>query len=96
MLANYVGITDQPLTMCKAIALGRSLELHYNNDNLTINADAITTTTRSSSPLAYYVIMVQGISFLVINTIVGFLIKRVGKTLMLSKCTEIYYTNLKI
>lgn len=75
-----------PLTVCEAVALGRSIELR--NDayiaNSTIQADAIST-ARTSSPLTYYVIMVQGTSFVLLNTIVGFLIKHVGKTIMLSK-----------
>lgn len=75
-----------PLTVCEAVALGRSIELknYANIANSTIEVNAITT-ARSSSPLTYYVIMVQGMSFFMINTIVGFLIKHVGKTIMLSK-----------
>lgn len=86
MLINYMGITDMPLTLCEAVALGRSIELHNYASlaNSTIQVNAITT-ARASSPLTYYVIMVQGISFFLMNTIVGFLIKRVGKTIMLSK-----------
>lgn len=90
MLTYYVGIIDMPLTVCEAVALGRSIELRNdaNIANSTIQADTIITARASSSPLTYYVIMVQGMSFFMINTIVGFLIKHIGKTIMLSKSTE--------